>query len=118
MVTEAAAVKKAKEEYEGENRVAVAVNPHEEGTPHWNYLTLHPLFCHRAPPLEKPCRSHLSKTFHLSNVPTHLPFQVHHPHPPRCSGVYHLKLLNMFRVLLWQGLALVSTLQCLLYVKS
>lgn len=37
MVTEVVVVKKAKGELEGENLVAVAVNPDEEGTPRWNY---------------------------------------------------------------------------------
>lgn len=41
-VTEVVVVKTAREEWEGENQVAVVANPREEGTPHWNYLSPYP----------------------------------------------------------------------------
>lgn len=114
-VTEVAAVKMAKEECKGENQEAAAVNSGEEGMPHWNYLKMYPLSVQTLRPLEESCRmNHLERFFHLWNARIHLPSQVHHPHPPRCSDVYRLKLLSMLQFLLSKGSNLVWPYWCAL----
>lgn len=60
-VTEVVVAKKAREEWEGENQEVEVGSPHEKGTPHWNYLRLHPLSClsHLLPVEQFPCNHHL-----------------------------------------------------------
>jgi hypothetical protein len=97
-------VKEAKAVEEEGNQEVMVENPLVVGAAQWNRWGQIPR-SYLSSDVHQFQKNHLyTMVFHPSSVQKHLPFQAHHPHPPRCNDACHLEEQYLFLTPPMQGL--------------